>query len=83
MNDNDYSFRGPASNPQTLDSAEYNVGNARKQVIKMRSKYNIRNALEKALQSTQFEGLKILTRDTILKASKTLELREKKEENLS
>jgi len=28
----------------------------------------MRTALDKALQSTQFEGLKILTRETILKA---------------
>ena len=33
----------------------------------------MRTALDKALQSTQFEGLKILTRETILKAYKYLD----------
>ena len=33
----------------------------------------MRVALDKALQSTQFEGLKILTRETILKAYKYID----------
>ena len=33
-----------------------------------KKQFNIRFTLEKALQNTQFEGLKILTKDTILKA---------------
>ena len=67
MND-DYSFRAPA-----VDSAEYNVSNTRKQVVKVNRRLNIRGALDQALQSTQFEGLKILTRDTILRAHRSLE----------
>ena len=37
-----------------------------------KKQFNIRCTLEKALQNTQFEGLKILTKDTILKAQKSL-----------
>ena len=40
-----------------------------KVVVKMK-KPQMRVALDKALQATQFEGLKILTRETILKAYK-------------
>ena len=55
-----------------LDSSEY-AGN-KKQVVKMGKKqFNIRCTLEKALQNTQFEGLKILTKDTILKAQKSVD----------
>ena len=55
-----------------LDSSEY-AGN-KKQVVKMGKKqFNIRCTLEKALQNTQFEGLKILTKDTILKAQKSID----------
>ncbi len=32
---------------------------------------SLRNQLEGALQSTQFDGLKVLTKDTILKANKS------------
>ena len=58
-------------NAHNTESAEYNMSNVKKQVIKLGKRYNIRSALEKALQQTQYEGLKILTRDTILKASKS------------
>ena len=37
-----------------------------------KKQFNIRCTLEKALQNTQFEGLKILTKDTILKAQKSV-----------
>ena len=54
-----------------LDSSDY-AGN-KKQVVKMGKKqFNMRCTLEKALQNTQFEGLKILTKDTILKAQKSV-----------
>ena len=43
----------------------------RKQVIKIK-KNPMSTALERALQSTQYEGLKILTKDSILDAQKTL-----------
>ena len=43
----------------------------------------MRTTLEKALQSTQFEGLKVLTRDTILKAHKLLDHNGKKDEEIS
>ena len=35
-------------------------------------KSKIGNALDGSLQSTQYEGLKVLTKDTILRAQKTL-----------
>ena len=43
----------------------------RKQVIKIK-KNPMSTALERALQSTQYEGLKILTKDSIIDAQKTL-----------
>ena len=41
----------------------------------------MRVALDKALQSTQFEGLKILTRETILKAFQYMDGRGNKKRN--
>lgn len=37
-------------------------------------------ALEKSLQSTQFEGLKVLTKDSILHATKGSDFKKKEEE---
>ena len=65
--DNDFSLNTIQDRPDS----DY-PGN-KKQVIKMGKKqFNIRCTLEKALQNTQFEGLKILTKDTILKAQKSI-----------
>jgi len=51
-------------------SSEY--GLHKKQVVKMK-KHNVLSALQKAILSTQFEGLKVLTKDNILGAQKLLE----------
>ena len=77
MNENEY---GSSSNPATIDS-DYQPN--RKKVVKVHKKFNMRTTLEKALQSTQFEGLKVLTRDTILKAHKLLDHNGKKDEEIS
>lgn len=60
------------SNPASIDTSD-NYMPTRKQVVKVKKPNSMRAALDKALQSTQFEGLKILTRETILKASKYMD----------
>ena len=80
--DNDYTSNN--NGITSLESSDNNYGSIhpRKQVVKMkRQQPSMRVALDKALQSTQFEGLKILTRETILKAFQYMDGRGNKKRN--
>jgi inosine/xanthosine triphosphate pyrophosphatase family protein len=55
-----------------MEGGSSDYGPQKKQVIKVK-KHNVLTALQKAILSTQFEGLKVLTKDSILAAQKLLD----------